>query len=127
MKSPKISDLLIKISGIIEDPAFPSISKLERDLLKQHIRNLYEEISSPDIQTAMEDEPIREVPVKRPVLRPNDNLLIKEEVPVRKEAEPGKKEVITVTEKVTAKPETKVETRVETKVEKPVQNSMGGH
>ena len=90
MKSSKISDLLDKINKAIENPAFPGISKLEHDLLMQHLRNLYEEVDTPSSndKTVENDVPIV---VKRPVIRPNEDLLIKEEVPVNKAAEPVKK------------------------------------
>ena len=119
MKSSKISDLLDKINKAIENPAFPGISKLEHDLLMQHLRNLYEEVDTPSSndKTVENDVPIV---VKRPVIRPNEDLLIKEEVPVNKAAEPVKKvEAVVVKEEKVIAP--KAEVKVEPKTEKVVQ------
>ena len=119
MKSPKISDLLDKISKAIENPAFPSISKLERDLLMQHMRDLYDEIDTP-ATNKKETENDSVALTKRPVIRPNEDLLIKEEVLNNKAVEPAKK-AETVVEKeekiIIAKAEVKVEPKAETVVQ----------
>ncbi len=121
MKSSKISDLLDKINKAIENPAFPAISKLERDLLMQHLRDLYDEIDTPAThkKEAENDSPIL---TKRSVIRPNEDLLIKEEVPGNKVVEPTKKveAVIAKEEKIiTAKAEVKVERKVEQVLQTP--------
>jgi len=126
MQSSKISDLLNKINGAIENPAFPSISKLERDLLMQHVRTLYDELDALSLNSLSEaNNTIQEkketaVLTKRPVLRPNDNLLMKEEAPANKIVEPEKKaEAVIVKEEkvVVAKAEVK-EIKVEPVIEK---------
>jgi hypothetical protein len=95
MNPSKISDLLNKISKAIEHPDFPAVSKLECDLLKQHLRNLYDEVDALCDEPQTQKEPVAETLSKRPVIRPNDNLLMKEEPVVKKAVEPVKEEVIT--------------------------------
>lgn len=126
MKSPKISDLLNKINKTIENPAFPAISKIERDLLMQHVRNLYDELDTlglsigtePEVESTIKNETVTNSSnlIRKPVFRPNEDLLMKEEVQVNKVAEPVKKveAVVAKEEKiVTAKAEIKVEPKVE--------------
>jgi hypothetical protein len=133
MTPPKISELLDKINKAVENPAFPAVSKLERDLLMQHIRSFYEEIdtatqsniSGDEVIAPAKTEVVKEptVLVKRPAIRPNEDLLIKEEVPMHKPVELLKTEVVIANEEkiVATKPETNVEQRIEKKVEKTVQ------
>jgi hypothetical protein len=120
MKSPKISDLLGKINKAIENPAFPAFSKLEQDLLMQHIRDLYQEIDAAVSGAPVKKETVIEpaVLIKRPAIRPNEDLLIKEETSVRKTAEPLK------TEAVVSKHEKTVVTKPEVKVEKKAEKSV---
>lgn len=42
----KISELVGKISRLTNLPSFPQVSKLELDLLKQQVRDLYDELNS---------------------------------------------------------------------------------
>ena len=130
MKTSKISELMNKIHRLTEDPAFPAVSKLERDLLKQHIRNLYDEVDGlgDESEIPVKKEPLEDLPVpaKRPVIRPNDNLLMKEEPPIQKTADPVMQEVIVVKEEpVAVKPaatvEIKTAPKTETIIEKQVQ------
>jgi hypothetical protein len=141
MKPPKISDLLDKINRAVDNPAFPAISKIERDLLMQHIRSLYDETdtlmlqagsegASPDKKEATSNATTI---IKRPIIRPNDDLFIKEEAAVHKVAEPVKKaEPVVIKEPVIIKEEkvvvakaevkeVKVEPKVEPRVEKKAQ------
>ena len=125
MKSPKISDLLDKINKAIENPAFPAVSKLERDLLMQHLRHLYDEIDNLG-SNKKEEEKDPSVVTKRVVIRPNEDLLIKEEAPGNKVAEPVKKaEAVVVKEEkvITANTEVKVEPKAE-KVVQTVSSSI---
>ena len=134
MNASKISDLLSKINRAIENPSFPAISKLERHLLQQHLRDLYDEIDATTLKAnelpfaePVKKETIAEepVPVKKPIIKPNDDLFIKEE-PVKARAnDPIKTEVI-IAKKENApvnKSEVKIETPVEKKPEKVVQVS----
>jgi len=90
MKSPKILQLLNKINRAIENPAFPEVSKIERDLLLQHVRDLYEALDNPlqenTVQTKHETA-IAETLRKRPVIMPNDSLLIKEQPAIQQPVE----------------------------------------
>jgi hypothetical protein len=127
MKPSKISDLLDKINKAFENPAFPAISKIERDLLMQHIRSLYDELDTLVVSNNTEaiSTGKREVVndatavIKRPVIRPNDNLLINEDAPIHKIVEPVKKAeaVVIQEEKVVAKTEVKVEPKIEKKAQ----------
>jgi len=127
MTPSKISDLLNKINRVVENPAFPAVSKLERDLLMQHIRSLYDAVDALSIEPEINSKKVAatdaDALVKRPVIRPNDNLLIKEETVIQKPVESLKKEVKAATQEqeVAAKPEIKTQARVEPKVEKTVQ------
>jgi len=129
MKSSKISDLLKKINSMVENPVFPAISKIERDLLKQHIRDLYDEVDAfletPAIVNAAKNETVTQQPVliKRPAIRPNDNLFINEEVTTTQMVETVKTDVITLKQEKApaAKPGAKIETPVEKKDEKAMQ------
>jgi hypothetical protein len=133
MIPPKISDLLDKINTAVENPAFPAVSKLERDLLMQQIRDFYEEIDTathnrqngaevtqPDKREVVKDPTVL---IKRPAIRPNEDLLIKEEATTQKPVELLKTEVVVTKEEkiVVTKPEINVEPRIERKVEKAVQ------
>ena len=131
MRASKISDLLSKINRAIENPAFPAVSKLERDLLKQYVRDLYEVIDADGQDTNSVVEPtkkeiINEEPalIKKPIIRPNADLLIQEETVLTRVTEPLKQEVVTIKKETTpiAKPEIKIETPVEKKIEKVVQS-----
>ena len=131
MKSSKISDLLSKISKAIENPEFSAVSKLERDLLKQHIRDLYEEIDAIGLEiNSVVVEPVKKetvseqaVPTKKPIIKPNDDLFMKEEKVIVQHTEPVKTEVVTVKKEnaPVAKPEIKIEAPVEKKAEKVAQ------
>lgn len=93
MKESKVSLLHEKISNLVESPSFPLLSSLERDLLLQHLRDMYEEVLSLDTKTVQSEEaPVVNVEtvtskVKKhdtlsfkKILHPNQNLLIGESV-----------------------------------------------
>src|SRR5260221_14355563 len=42
----KISELMGKINRLAAHPSFPQVSKVEFDLLMQHVRDLYDELAS---------------------------------------------------------------------------------
>jgi hypothetical protein len=46
MRSSKVSELIEKINGTIKSPGFPGLSKIERDLLMQRVRELYDELET---------------------------------------------------------------------------------
>jgi len=105
MKAPKISDLLGKINRAVENPAFPAISKIELDLLKQHLRDFYEEIENVATTGPAHHETVTKTTQKhtepdtaflthQPVMRANDNLLLNDQPVVTKTTEPVKEEVI---------------------------------
>jgi hypothetical protein len=105
MKASKISDLLGKINRAIENPAFPLVSKIELDLLKQHVRDFYEEIETvtdatsslqPVITetTKKQTEPDSAFTTKRPTIHANDGMLLNEQPVVTKTTEPVKQEII---------------------------------
>jgi hypothetical protein len=106
MKASKISDLLGKINRAAQNPAFPSISRLELDLLKQHLRDLYDEIDNMNETAAQplvvqettkkQTEPDPAFSTKRPVIHANDNVLLNEQPVVQKIEEVVKQPVITV-------------------------------
>ncbi len=129
MKSPKISDLLNKINRAVENPSFPGISKLERDLLMQYIRELYENVDELFITPEVEQKtPLQEVVttepvlIKRPVIRPNENLLISEEVKEEKVAPADKHEKVVITRPaVVAQAEVKPVQKTDTKIERTIQ------
>ena len=129
MKSPKISDLLNKINRAVENPSFPGISKIERDLLMQYIRELYENVDeSLTTEFAGQKTPLKEsvtiepVLIKRPAIRPNENLLISEEVKEEKITPSAKQEEVAVTRPtIIAQTEVKPVQKVEAKTEKTIQ------
>lgn len=121
MKSPKVSDLLGKINRTIENPGFPAISKLELDLLKQHIINLYDELDAPATNTTAQPEltepakketaPDTDFVRRKPIMHANDGMLLNEQPVTQKAVQPVKKETPVTHEekKVTEKPETKIQ------------------
>ena len=133
MKASKISDLLGKINRAIENPAFPAISKIELDLLKQHLRDVYDEIealaanSNPAIikatvvtEAAQKQVQSEEaVVVKRPVMHTNSNILLDENPAVEKIIPPVIEKVIAVIKETPAKEVQTIE-KTEVKVQKAV-------
>jgi len=121
MRSSKINELLVKINKAIQNPGFPLVSKIELDLLKQHVRNLYDEIDAlavSDLGGAEIIEPTKKEPekdfVRKPVMRANDDMFLTEQQPAAgKVAEFFKKAMVITPE------EKPVEQRITTE-EKPV-------
>ena len=103
MKTSKISELLGKINRAFENPAFPVISKLELELLKQQLRDIYEEVdnlsaTTPPAETVKETskkqaEPDPAFSTKRSVIHANDNILLNEQPVVQKIAEPVEQQI----------------------------------
>jgi hypothetical protein len=141
MKPPKLSELLQKINNAVENPHFPGISKLELDLLKQHVRDFYEQLDTLSAQAAPGNniitaiiettttEVVADIPVaiKKNVIKPNDDLFIKDVVleqkaqaplkveitaPVIEEAKPLQKELVAEVKPIVTAP-AKTETKVE--------------
>src|SRR5258708_4690066 len=56
MKSKRIAGLIGKINEAVTDARFPGLSKLEYDLLMQHLRSLYEEL---DALRNVNEEPVK--------------------------------------------------------------------
>ena len=88
MKSSKINELLGKINRTIENSAFPEVSKIELDLLKQHVRNLYDEIDTVTANTSAKPEATETTKqdtekefIKKPIMRANDNMFLNEQQP----------------------------------------------
>ncbi len=138
MNTQEISGLLQKIRSVIDNPAFPAVSQLERDLLMQHIRDFYDKtgqaIHGAQTETAattVKKEIVEEttVLIKRPVMRANDNLLLNQEQPVHESTGPVKQEPAANTEtmiepavqKVAAVQQTQPEPVIEKGPEKTVQ------
>ncbi len=96
MKSSKVSDLLGKINKAIENPEFPGISKLELDLLKQHIRNLYDELDAPaainhislQVTETVTKEVKTDTEFRKPLMRANADMLLSEQPVKQKQVEP---------------------------------------
>jgi len=112
MKPSKISDLLGKISKEIGNPNFPDVPKIEYDLLLQHVRELYDELSNAQSvksnagQSATGNQSDNDTHafkqhkshlqpenlLDRRTIYANENLLLNE-VAERKEVTPAKEEV----------------------------------
>lgn len=88
MKESKVSLLLEKISTAVQSPSFPEISKLEQDLLLQHLRDMYDEVLSMNNtssttekqQVSAQESPVRESLSFQKVMHTNQNLFINETV-----------------------------------------------
>ncbi|MES2621749.1 MAG: hypothetical protein V4615_12940 [Bacteroidota bacterium] len=111
----KVSELLGKINGLINQASFPQVSKLEYDLLMQHVRDLYDELyalrNSPkneNLRTEIrkpiqKDMPLTEeatAPVEREIIRVQPVMEAKQMV---KEERVIKEEVVVVATEVKTK------------------------
>jgi hypothetical protein len=89
----KASDLLSRINQLAKHPSFPHLSKIEHDLLLEHLRNLYEEISfAKENKAADQKQEViktdRPAPVP-PVVKEQETIVRKlEEPPIAKEEPP---------------------------------------
>jgi|GEM_PF-1274322 len=81
MKSSKIPELLEKINRTAKDADFARLSKLDYDLLMQHLRDLYEAIDNARNNNE-EEEVIVTVPqpVRKKLLNPNEGILLTNDV-----------------------------------------------
>lgn len=88
MKPSKISELLEKVNRLA---ATDNLSLLEIDLLKQHLRDLYDVVSDMSItgdNTSNSKPEVKPaVTVTKRTLNPNQNILLNEEPVVKKEKE----------------------------------------
>lgn len=88
MEVKKAQQLAAKISQLVNASQFPNMAKIEHDLLLQHIRDLYEELST-EASTAVEQKPSLEKQAEQPLIRrtfrANDNLLLNDVPPVKEE------------------------------------------
>lgn len=108
MKPSKVSELLEKVNRLAGSSDFSKLSKLELDLLMQHLRDLYNEVDV--VRNAVgqatnntEDLPVitstPEVKVIKRTLNPNENILIKEQDTVEKKVSVVEKELPVTTPK----------------------------
>lgn len=87
-----VSELLNKINRLAQLPGFPAVSQLEKDLLKQYLRELYEALDAKEL-VAGHDANVVEQPVTETVVNP-----------VSKEPEPVLTEVTTTVVEETVQP-----------------------
>src|SRR5687768_115596 len=86
----KVSELIGKINWLTAQSSFPQLSKLEFDLLMQHVRDLYQELDAlRNDENAGNKKPEVMAPIKEKTsevksVDPEQNNLLKAE-PVRKE------------------------------------------
>lgn len=89
---PNVSELLNKINHLAQLPGFPDLSKLEKDLLKQYLRDLYEAVDATELVAGHDANVVRQ-PVTETVVKP-----------VSKEPEPVLTEVTTMVVEETVQP-----------------------
>lgn len=85
MKPPKISELLEKINRVAADADFAKMSKIELDVLMQHLRDLYSELdvlrNGNVLGVATNNNNVQtEVVVSKRVLNPNEGVLMQDPV-----------------------------------------------
>jgi len=106
MKPSKISELLEKVNRIAGGADFSKLTKLELDLLMQHLRDLYNEVdvvrNAVGQATNNREElpvitPTPEIKITKRTLNPNENVLITE--PVTKKEPALEKELPAITPK----------------------------
>jgi hypothetical protein len=123
---PNVSELLEKINRIAQKPEFPAISKIEKDILKHYLRELYEladgdvpvsntlkseiDVShKPPIPKFIADEGVREIVEEQPVKKvaPEPAKEIVKEIVQEPEVEPVKqvaKETLQPEQLIVSKP-----------------------
>jgi len=106
MKPSKVSELLEKVNRLAGSSDFSKLSKLELDLLMQHLRDLYNEVdvvrnTVGQITNNTEELPVitptPEIKITKRTLNPNENVLITE--PVIKKEPAVEKELPVITPK----------------------------
>lgn len=81
MKGSKIPDLLEKINRTAKEADFARLSKLDYDLLMQHLRDLYEAIDNARNNSEQEEVIVTvPQPVRKKLLNPNEGILLTNEV-----------------------------------------------
>lgn len=80
MKGSKIPELLEKINRTAKDADFARLSKLDYDLLMQHLRDLYEAIDNARNNNEEEEVIVTVQPVRKKLLNPNEGILLTNDV-----------------------------------------------
>ena len=82
MKPSKISELLEKVNRLAAGADFSKLSRLELDLLMQHLRDLYNEVDVVRVVATNNSAitPTPETKITKRTINPNENVLITEPV-----------------------------------------------